>query len=325
MTRRKLIQAAAAVVAGQSAGGRALASPPQGREFRPYTPPIPPKGRIIDMHVHTWFQDEKPAEPKFSERAWNSSRPDGDFQMNASWEQFRYDMEVVDKAVILHVAQDAGAAGNDQMAAIAKRWPEKLVPFGSVNPTLPGALEEFQRGVKELGLKGFKLSPIYQKFDPMSAEAARIYSQAQEWGIPLIFHTATAQAADVPLKWANPVLFDEVAYGFPRLKIIMAHFGHPWQRECTVMARKHPNVYMELSANFYRPWELYQALQFAIGWGQTGKIFLGTDWPVTTARETIEGLRGLNQFAHGGNPRIPEEVIEGIIYRDALRILEIDG
>jgi hypothetical protein len=194
-----------------------------------------------------------------------------------------------------------------------------------VNPTLPGALEEFQRGVKELGLKGLKLSPIYQKFDPMSAEAARIYSQAQEWGIPLIFHTATAQAADQPLKYANPVLFDDVAYAFPRLKIVMAHFGHPWQRECTVMARKHPNVYIELSANFYRPFELYQAMQFALGWGQTGKIFLGTDWPVTTARETMAGLRGLNQFATGGNPRIPDDVIEGIIHRDALKILEIDS
>ena len=245
MTRRKLLLAGAALVAGQTGMKCLAASPPQGREFRPYTPPRPPKDRIVDMHVHPWFQDEKPSEPKFSKRAWNSSRPDGDFQMNASWEQFQYDMGAVDKAVILHVARDLGTKGNDEMAAIAKRWPEKLVPFGSVNPTLPGALEEFQRGVKELGLKGFKLSPIYQKFDPMSAVAARIYSQAQEWRIPLIFHTATAQASDVPLKWANPLLFDDVAHAFPRLKIIMAHFGHPWQRECTVMARKHPNVYME--------------------------------------------------------------------------------
>ena len=137
--------------------------------------------------------------------------------------------------------------------------------------------------------------------------------------------TFVIEIPHVPLKWANPLLFDDVAHAFPRLKIIMAHFGHPWQRECTVMARKHPNVYMELSANFYRPWELYQALQLAMGWGQTGKIFLGTDWPVTTARETIKGLRGLNQFAKGGNPPIPDGVIEGIIHRDALRILEIDA
>ena len=39
----------------------------------------------------------------------------------------------------------------------------------------------------------------------------------------------------------------------------------------------------------------------------------------------MQGLRGLNQFAKGPNPRIPDDVIEGIIHRDALRILEIDG
>ena len=43
--------------------------------------------------------------------------------------------------------------------------------------------------------------------------------------MPLIFHTAIAQAADVPLRWADSLLFDDVAYAFPRLKIVMAHRG----------------------------------------------------------------------------------------------------
>jgi uncharacterized protein len=222
------------------------------------------------------------------------------------------------------VARDEGRKGNDEIAAIAKKWPEKLVPFGSVNPTYPEAVEEFTRGHKQLGFKGFKLSPIYQNFSPLDPAPCRIYALAQEWGVPLMFHAATAQAANVPLRLANPVLFDDVAYAFPRLKIIMAHLGHPWQREAIVMARKHPNVYLELSANFYRPWSLYNALLLAWEWAQTDKIFFGTDWPVTTARETMAGLRSLNQFAKGGNPRIPEEVIEGIIHRDSLAILGIE-
>ena len=208
---------------------------------------------------------------------------------------------------------------------MAKRWPEKLVPFGSVHPMYAGALDEFRRSIKELGFKGCKLSPIYQKFHPMDRAACRIYAKAEEWGVPLIFHTATAQAADIPLQYANPVLFDDVAHAFPDLKIIMAHLGHPWQRECIVMARKHRNVYMELSANFYRPWSLYNALVLAGEWGQTEKIFFGTDWPYTTARETMAGMRSLNRFAQGGNPSIPEEVIEGIIHRDALAILGIQA
>ena len=56
------------------------------------------------------------------------------------------------------------------------------------------------------------------------------------------------------------------------------------------MARKHPNVYLELSGNFYREWSFYQALLFALEWGQTHKILFGSDWPITTPRETVDGL-----------------------------------
>jgi predicted TIM-barrel fold metal-dependent hydrolase len=242
--------------------------------------------------------------------------------MNAGYEQFQYDMQPVYKACVLHVAQtDVGRQGNDFNAALARRWPEKIIPFGSVNPNYPDALAEFERGVKELGLKAFKLSPIYQSFHPMDPGACRIYARAQEWNIPLIFHCATAQAENVPLKYANPVLFDDVAYAFPRLKIIMAHMGHPWQRECIVMMRKHPNVYTELSGTFYRPWDFYQSMMLAMEWAQTHKILFGTDWPLATARETIAGIRAANQFAKAGLPRIPEEVLEGIIYRDSLSLL----
>lgn len=300
----------------------------QGRELKAIPPveaPPPGRRRIIDMHVHDFFQDEKPGEPEFAPML-NNSRPDSTYQMNAGWDQFRYDLEPVDKACLLHVARtDTGRNGNDRIARLVKRWPEKLIPFGSVNPTFPGALDEFQRAVEELGMKGFKLSPIYQSFHPMDPRAVRIYEQAQEWGIPLIFHTATAQAASIPLKWADPTLFDDVAYAFPELKIIMAHLGHPWQKECFVMARKHPNVYTELSGNFYRPWFLYQALLFAVNWGQTYKILFGSDWPITTPRETIEGLRAVNQFAEAGLPGIPKAVIDSIIYRDSLRLLGIEG
>ena len=319
MTRRHLLTMAAP-------GAAPLAAFAQGREFRRNSPIAGPTAkRIVDMHVHTFFQPEKAAEPVFSPQL-NNSRPDGVYQTNASWDQFRYDIDAADKAVILHVAQnDAGAKGNDEIAAIAKKWPEKLVPFGSVNPLFPEALEEFERAVKQLKVKGFKLSPIYMRFHPMDPRACRIYARAEQWGLPLIFHTATAQAADVPLKWADPVLFDDVAYAFPRLKIVMAHLGHPWQKECIVMMRKHPNVYSELSGNFYRPWDLYQALLSALDWGQTHKILFGSDWPITTPRETMEGLRNLNRLAKAGLPKIPEEVIEGIIYRDALKILGIEA
>ena len=77
----------------------------------------------------------------------------------------------------------------------------------------------------------------------------------------------------------------------------MAHFGHPWGTECIVMMRKHPNVYAEISGTFYRPWELYNANISPMESGQAHTDHVRHDWPITTPRETVEGLSALNQFA----------------------------
>ena len=77
---------------------------PQGREFRKNPPfQAPTSQHIIDMHVHDFFQEDKPNEPEFAPQL-NNSRPDGIYQMNAGWKQFQYDMGPVYKAVLLHVA-----------------------------------------------------------------------------------------------------------------------------------------------------------------------------------------------------------------------------
>jgi predicted TIM-barrel fold metal-dependent hydrolase len=53
---------------------------------------------------------------------------------------------------------------------------------------------------------------------------------------------------------------DEVAMAFPELRIVMAHMGHPWHADTIAVIRKHPHVYADVSANFYRPWQQYQGL-----------------------------------------------------------------
>jgi predicted TIM-barrel fold metal-dependent hydrolase len=50
-----------------------------------------------------------------------------------------------------------------------------------------------------------------------------------------------------------PRLIDDVAIRFPDVKIVMAHLGHPWDGECIVTIRKHPNVYADCYALHYRP------------------------------------------------------------------------
>jgi predicted TIM-barrel fold metal-dependent hydrolase len=106
------------------------------------------------------------------------------------------------------------------------------------------------------------------------------------------------------------------------VKIIMAHLGHPYEGECVVVARKHANVYADISALHYRPFQLYHSLMLVQEYGVWNKILFGTDYPFTTVNATIDGLHGLNRMLEGTKlPRLDEAQIEAMIHRDSLPLL----
>ena len=207
-------------------------------------------------------------------------------------------------------------------ARCAKMWPENTAPFCSVDPTDPRAMEELERCVEELAMVGIKVSPHYQNFAPMDPRACAIYARAERLGLPIAFHQAASPRRVAPLRYAHPMALDEVATAYPELRIVVARFGHPWEPDTIVLIRKHPHVYTDISAQFYRPWQYYNALTLCMEYAQLGKVFFGTDYPVTTPQGTLDTLRAVNEMVEGTRfPRIPEEEIEAIIHRDALGLL----
>ena len=102
----------------------------------------------------------------------------------------------------------------------------------------------------------------------------------------------------------------------------MAHLGHPYEGECIVVARKHKNVFTDISALHYRPHQLYHSLMFVQEYGIWDKILFGTDYPFTTVNATIDGLHRLNEdFAPSKAARLNDEEIEKMIHRDTLSLL----
>ena len=55
--------------------------------------------------------------------------------------------------------------------------------------------------------------------------------------------------------------------------------------------RKHENVFADVSALHYRPWQLYNSLMLAQEYGVWPKLLFGTDYPYRTAGETTQMLR----------------------------------
>ena len=130
---------------------------------------------------------------------------------------------------------------------------------------------------------------------------------------------------EAPLRYAHPLLMDEVAIRFPELRIVMAHMGHPWWRETIVTIRKHPHVYADVSALFYRPWSLYEGMRLVAEWNVFDKLLFGSDYPIATPAETAAGLRRVNEpIAGTGLPAVPLTAIEAIIERDPLPLLGLE-
>ena len=116
-----------------------------------------------------------------------------------------------------------------------------------------------------------------------------------------------------------------VAIRHPDVKLILAHLGHPYEGECVVVIRKHPNVFADISALHYRPFQFYHSLMLVQEYGVWDKLLFGTDYPFTTVNATLDGLRSLNTMLDGtALPRLNEEKIEAMIARDTLTLLGIE-
>jgi hypothetical protein len=187
-------------------------------------------------------------------------------------------------------------------------------------------MEELTHGIEALELRGVKMGPMYAAFDPRDPRCDPVYTYCQEHGLPILFHVGTTYNRAAPLEFTRPWLFDEVAIRYPDLHMVLAHVGHPFSDECLVVIRKHPHVYADISALYYRPWQFYNTLIIAQEYKVTHKLLFGTDYPFAGGQASIDGLRTVNEVVAGsGLPRVTSDTIEGILDRDALSLLGIQS
>src|SRR5204863_2876315 len=146
------------------------------------------------------------------------------------------------------------------------------------------------RAIDELGLRGVKLAPTYQGFDPLCPEAATLYEAIAERHLPVVWHQGTTFVRRSILAYALPRQIDDVALRFPEIPIVIAHLGHPWIDECIAVVRKHPSVYADVSALAGRPFQFRAALISAGEYGIRDKLLFGTDFPFGTIRGTVDLL-----------------------------------
>jgi len=182
----------------------------------------------------------------------------------------------------------------------------RLLPFASLNPYIEGDLaSRLEQLVLQQGFRGIKLYPVYQHHYTNDPRLYPLYARAQELGIPALVHTGSSTFKGARIKYGDPLHLDDVAIDFPKLNLLMAHGGRPfWYEQAFWMARRHPNVYLEISGLPGRKLlEYFPRLEEI-----AEKVVYGSDWPGNPyLRRNIEAIHDLplgfeaKQLILGGN------------------------
>jgi predicted TIM-barrel fold metal-dependent hydrolase len=87
----------------------------------------------------------------------------------------------------------------------------------------------------------------YLHFGPADPPYVPYYELAARHNIPFIFHTGDTYSPRAKLRFAQPLLVDDVAVDHPDVRFVLAHVGNPWMIDAAEVVYKNVNVWADLS------------------------------------------------------------------------------
>lgn len=272
---------------------------------------------LIDCHIHggdlkgfkphvvEWVRTLKPDLSAYDEEG--RLRPE-------RLESF-LEAEGVDYALVLpeYSPKSVGLVPADEVGTLCDGR-RRLVPVGGINPHLhTDPKVEAVRQKETLGVVAVKLHPVHQEFYPNARNLYPLYSWCEEIRLPVMVHTGSSIFPGSKLKYGDPLLMDDVAADFPDLPVILCHAGRGiWHEAASLLARIHPNVWLEISG--LPPSRL---LNYLPGVGSLAeRVLFGSDWPgVPGIKANAEAVAALG---------LGEEAVEAILWSNASALFGLE-
>lgn len=308
------------------------------------------------MHVHVWDEGYQPERYKmgFASRAAHKRFPPRDpatilprvmpGASDPSGELLLGDMDRFGVDAVAAMIVDFGVAtGEDQLtpitevvanhARLIKAFPNRFHAFFGMDPRRPGALEHFERAVREDGFSGLKLYPGAGYY-PWDDICKPFYEMAVELDVPILFHTAPV-GWPLTARFAHPMHLGDVQRDFPELALIFGHVGGiPWWEDAVTIAAGHWNSYLELSQwerRMVEPESLIRALGQMRDQVGAHRILFGSDYAAGPAKSGENSTWGhWIEFFHelparGKAVGVPfsEDEVDLILGNNAARLLKL--
>jgi predicted TIM-barrel fold metal-dependent hydrolase len=171
---------------------------------------------------------------------------------------------------------------NQVMAEEMAKHPKRIISFCRINPNFgpEATAKSLNHCLGTLKLKGIKLHPEIEFFDPNEAELMEpVYEAARRYGVPIIFHTGMSSKA-------APAVIGELAARYKDVPVILGHMGvSEYVKQAVAVARQNDNIYLEISVVGWMPL-LLEAFR-GVG---TSKILFGSDHPYNPLPMEVEKI-----------------------------------
>ncbi len=220
---------------------------------------------------------------------------------------------------------------NQDVADWVEDYPDTLIGFGSVNLSKDrDYVERKLEEIRGLGLKGIKLLPFSQFFNPSECDNVKVlFDYCRDTGSVVLSHSGCAAGPFEILELsqdANPFLWEPIVKKYPDVPVVLAHAGAYssfipgiWLHESLQLGKKYRNVYADLAAVDWIldkemvPKEIRKTITF-------DRILFATDYPLPlTAGVTLEYLvNGLK-----ANSLLTEKEKGKVLGQNACRLLGI--
>lgn len=255
---------------------------------------------IIDFHAHVFPDEVRRERDRFQARdAWFGTlyaRPE---QRLATAEDVLAAMDAagVDRTVLLGFPwRDPAicALHNDYLIAAVRRYPDRLLAFGIVQPAAGAAAGRELGRCLEAGLLGCgEVGPDGQGFHLDSAhDLGPVAEPLIAYGRPLLTHCSEPVGHAYPGKgtvW--PQLLYAAALNFPDLLLVGAHWGGglPFYALMPEVAAALRNVYYDTAASTYLyRFDIFRQVAAVAG---VDRILWGTDYPLLGQARFLERTR----------------------------------
>ena len=257
---------------------------------------------IIDMHTHT-FPDKMAASviDKLSRTSKTVAFSDGTSKgLIDSMKEAN-----VDISVILPVATNSHQVEKINDLALRVNEQSEFISFGSIHPDYENYREELKR-IKNFGIKGIKVHPVYQATDVDDIKFLRIFECAAELDLIVVTHAGFDIGFPGEIR-CSPKMLRHVVDEIGDFKFVLAHMGSwkNWDEVPDYLADTKVYIDTAFSTGFIIPradshWNeedliLLNAAQFMKIFEAFGadRILFGTDSPWSSQSESIKFIEAL--------------------------------